>query len=176
MRHLVHDEADEKWILCDHESCGLKLLASHDLTFYFLLRPPHLIHIPEYGRGVPELKMVVDHLAKPLIRCGEIELWRTDMVAVDINSLGIHCKISGMANEADWHTWQAADFKPYVDAALELFGPERLMFGSDSPVCRLAGEYSEVLAATQVNLSGLSADEHAAIFGQSAIRFYGLTV
>ena len=160
VRHLVHDEADEKWISRDDVVHGLKLLARHDLTFDLLLRPPHLKHIPELARRVPDLKMVVDHLAKPLIRTSEIEPWRTDMVAV-ARIPGMHCKISGMATEADWHTWQATDFEPYVDATLELFGPERLMFGSDWPVCRLAGEYSDVLAATQVNLSGLSADEHA---------------
>ncbi len=175
VRHLVHDEADEKWILRDDVVRGLKLLARHDLTFDLLLRPPHLKHVPELARRVPGLKMVVDHLAKPLIRTGEIEPWRTDLAAV-AKIPGMHCKISGMVNEADWHNWQAADFAPYVDAALELFGPERLMFGSDWPVCRLAGEYSEVLAAAQVNLSGLSAEERAAIFGRNAIRFYGLRV
>ena len=154
---------------------GLKLLARHDLTFDLLLRPPHLKHIPELARRVPELKMVVNHLAKPLIRIGEIEPWRSDLAAV-ARIPGIHCKISGMVNEADWHNWNAADFAPYVDATLELFGPERLIFGSDWPVCRLAGEYSEVLAAAQVNLSGLSAEERAAIFGRNAIHFYGLTV
>jgi L-fuconolactonase len=174
-RHLVHDEADEKWILRDDVIRGLKLLARHDLTFDLLLRPPHLKHIPDLARRVPGLKMVVDHLAKPFIRTGRIEPWRTDLAAV-AKIQGVHCKISGMVTEADWHTWQAADFEPYVDAALELFGPERLMFGSDWSVCRLAGEYSEVLAAAHVNIICVSAEERAAIFGRNAIRFYGLTV
>ena len=139
-----------------------------------LLRPPHLKHIPELSRRVPGLKMVVDHLAKPLIRARELEPWRTDLAAV-AKIPGMHCKISGMVNEADMARWRATDFAPFVDVALELFGPSRLMFGSDWPVCRLAGEYSEVLAAAQSTLASLSADERAGVFGGNAIRFYGLS-
>ena len=117
--------------------------------------------------------MVVDHLAKPLIRARELEPWRTDLAAV-AKIPGMHCKISGMVNEADMAQWRASDFAPYVDVALELFGPGRLMFGSDWPVCRLAGEYREVLAAAQATLAGLSANERAAVFGGNAVRFYHL--
>jgi L-fuconolactonase len=172
-RHIVHDEPDERWLLRDDVVRGLQTLAKHDLTYDLLLRPPHLRHIPELARRVPGLKMIVDHLAKPLIRAGELEPWRTDLAAV-ARIPGMHCKISGMVNEADMAGWRAADFVPYVDTALDLFGPSRLMFGSDWPVCRLAGEYSEVLAAAQATLAGLSADERAAVFGGNAIRFYQL--
>ncbi len=174
VRHIVHDERDERWLLDDEVVRGLQLLAKHNLPYDLLLRPPHLKHIPELSRRVPGLKMVVDHLAKPLIRARELEPWRTDLAAV-ARIPGMHCKISGMVNEADMARWRATDFAPFVDVALELFGPSRLMFGSDWPVCRLAGEYSEVLAAAQSTLASLSADERAGIFGGNAIRFYGLS-
>ena len=174
VRHIVHDERDERWLLDDEVVRGLQLLAKHNLPYDLLLRPPHLKHIPELSRRVPGLKMVVDHLAKPLIRARELEPWRTDLAAV-AKIPGMHCKISGMVNEADMGRWCATDFAPFVDVASELFGPSRLMFGSDWPVCRLAGEYSEVLAAAQSTLASLSADERAGIFGGNAIRFYGLS-
>ena len=175
VRHIVHDEPDEQWLLRDDVVRGLQTLAKYKLAYDLLLRPPHLKHISELARRVPDLKMVVDHLAKPLIRAGELEPWRTDLTAV-ARIPGMHCKISGMVNEADMARWRATDFAPFVDMALELFGPSRLMFGSDWPVCRLAGEYSEVLAATQSTLTGLSADERATVFGGTAIRFYELLV
>jgi L-fuconolactonase len=174
VRHIVHDEKDERWLLDDEVIHGLQLLAKHKLSYDLLLRPPHLKHIPELARRVPGLKMVVDHLAKPLIRAGELEPWRTDLAAV-AKIPRINCKISGMVNEADMARWRTSDLAPYVTVALDLFGPSRLMFGSDWPVCRLAGEYSEVLAATQSTLAGLSADERAGVFGGNAIRFYGLS-
>jgi L-fuconolactonase len=174
-RHIVHDEADEEWLLRDDVIRGLQLLAKNDLPYDLLLRPPHLKHIPELARRVPGLQMVVDHLAKPLIQTGGLEPWRTDLAAV-ARIPGMHCKISGMVNEADIKHWRAADFAPYVDTALEFFGPDRLMFGSDWPVCRLAGEYSEVLALAHSTLARLSATEHAAVFGGNAIQFYGLPI
>ena len=161
VRHIVHDEPEERWLLRDDVVRGLQMLVKHNLPYDLLLRPPHLKHIPELSQRVPGLKMVVDHLAKPLIRARELEPWRTDLAAV-ARIPGMHCKISGMVNEADMARWRATDFGPFVDVALELFGPSRLMFGSDWPVCRLAGKYSEVLAAAQSTLTGLSADERAA--------------
>jgi L-fuconolactonase len=174
VRHIVHDEPDEQWLLREDVVRGLRMLAKQDLTYDLLLRPPHLRHILELSRRVPGLKMVVDHLAKPLIRAGELEPWRTDLAAV-ARIAGVHCKISGMVNEADMVQWRATDFAPYVAVALDLFGPSRLMFGSDWPVCRMAAEYSEVVAVAQSTLIGLSADERAGVFGGNAIRFYGLS-
>ncbi|MCA9228852.1 MAG: amidohydrolase family protein [Planctomycetales bacterium] len=173
VRHPVHDESDERWLLRDDVVRGLQTLARHDMPYDLLLRPPHLKHIPELVRRVPNLRMVIDHLAKPLIARGELEPWRSDLAEI-ARLPQIHCKVSGMITEADQAEWRAADLLPYVEKVVELFGPERLMFGSDWPVCRLAGEYSEVVASARYALSMLTANEQAAVFGRNAVSFYRL--
>jgi L-fuconolactonase len=175
VRHVVHDEPDERWLLRDDVVRGLNLLAQHQLPYDLLLFPVHLKHIPELIRRVPDLPMVIDHLSKPLIAKGEMEPWRKDLAAV-AQYPQICCKVSGMITEADHKQWQPADLVPYIDVALELFGPERLMYGSDWPVCRLAGEYQQVIDAARNGLSQLSSSEQAAVFGENAVRFYGLNV
>jgi L-fuconolactonase len=173
VRHIVQDEPDERWLLQDDVVRGLKVLANRDLTYDLLLRPHHLPHIPQLVRRVPSLRMVIDHLAKPPIRRGELEPWQGDLAAI-AKMPNMFCKISGLITEADPRHWQVADLIPYVETALELFGPERLMFGSDWPMCRLAGEYTEVIAAAHHALAGLSVHERAAVFGDTATRFYQL--
>ncbi|HTQ38857.1 MAG TPA: amidohydrolase family protein [Pirellulales bacterium] len=173
VRHIVHDESDERWLLDECVVRGLKVLARCGLKYDLLLRPQHLKYIPQLAHRVPGLQMVVDHLAKPLIGRGEFEPWQTDLAAV-ARVPDIYCKLSGMITEADHQRWSAEELFPYVDIVLDLFGPQRLMFGSDWPMCRLAGEYSEVLAAAHQALWSLSADERSDIFGKTASRFYRL--
>lgn len=173
VRHVVHDEPDDRWLLRDDVIRGLQLLAKHELPYDLLLRPQHLKHIPELARKVPDLAMVVDHLAKPLIAAGEIKPWKKDFEAV-AKLPNTFCKVSGMITEADHANWKPTDLVPYIDIALEAFGPSRLMYGSDWPVCRLAGEYQQVIDAARGGLSGLSDSESAEVFGGTACRFYGL--
>jgi L-fuconolactonase len=175
VRHIAHDEVDDCWLLQDDVVRGLKLLARRGLTYDLLLRPQHLPYIPKLAKQIPDLRMVIDHLAKPRIRLGELEPWRSDLEAI-AKFPHIFCKLSGMITEADPLQWQVTDLTPYVETALELFGPERLMFGSDWPMCRLAGEYSEVVATAQHLLGSLSVHERTAVFGGTAIRFYQLPV
>jgi L-fuconolactonase len=175
VRHVVHDEPDERWLLRDNVVEGLETLAKCNVTYDLLLRPQHLAHIPQLAKRLPHLRMVIDHLAKPSIRLGHLEPWRSDLAEV-AKFPNIFCKISGIITEANNQAWRAIDLYPYIETALELFGPERLMFGSDWPVCRLAGEYSDVFAATQQAFANLSCDERAAIFGETAIRFYRLAL
>ena len=172
-RHNVHDEAHERWLLRDDVVAGLNTLAAADFPFDLLIRPQHLKHIPTLALRVPGLRLIVDHLAKPNIKAGELAAWRADLQHVAALP-GIHCKLSGMITEADHQSWRAADLLPYVETVLELFGPDRVLFGSDWPVCRLAGEYAEVVAATEYAVGKLSASERAAIFGGNAARFYDL--
>jgi len=173
VRHVVHDEPDDQWLLKEKVVRGLKVLEKHDVPYDLLLRPQHLQYIPELIRQVPNLRMVIDHISKPFIADGTIDPWREEMAALAAYPQ-ICCKVSGMITEADFNQWTAKDLSPYIEIVLEQFGAERLMYGSDWPVCRLAGNYSEVFASIQSGLKQLSANERVDVFGNNAARFYGL--
>jgi L-fuconolactonase len=173
VRHIVHDEPDVRWLLRPDVISGLRELASRDIPYDLLLRPPHLPLIPELAEKVPGLRMVIDHIAKPLIASHVMEPWARDMETVS-KIPGMHCKLSGMITEADHQTWSAGDLRPYMQHALDLFTPERLMFGSDWPVCRLAGSWKQVLAAFTQACGPLPRTEREKILGGTAVRFYGL--
>jgi len=171
VRHIVHDEPDLRWLLRDDVVVGLNELARRGIPYDLLLRPPHLPLIPELADRVPGLRMVIDHIAKPLIAARAIEPWARDMeIAAQIP--GMHCKISGMITEADHTQWKADDLRPYVQHVLKLFGPDRLMFGSDWPVCKLAGSWKQVLAAFTQACGPLPQTEREKILGGTAMRFY----
>jgi L-fuconolactonase len=173
VRHQVHDEPDVRWLLREDVTAGLRELARRDIPYDLLLRPVHLPLIPELAEQVPGLRMVIDHIAKPPIASGKLDGWAEDMrVAASVP--GLCCKLSGMITEADHTSWTADDLRPYVQHVLSLFGPERLMFGSDWPVCRLAGSWKRVLAAfTQaIGAQTMATREH--LLGGTAARFYGV--
>lgn len=174
VRHIVHDEPDPRWLLRPGVLRGLRELAQRGLPYDLLLRPPHLPLIPELADKVPELRMVIDHLAKPLIAAGELEPWARDIEIVS-RIPGMHCKVSGMITEANHASWSADDLRPYVQHALHLFGPGRLMFGSDWPVCRLAGSWKQVLAAFTQACGPLPQAEREKILGETAVAFYSLS-
>jgi len=138
-----------------------------------LLRPPHLPLIPELAEKVPGLRMVIDHIAKPLIASHELEPWAADIERAS-QIPGMHCKLSGMITEADHQNWTADHLRQYVQHVLKLFGPERLMFGSDWPVCLLAGSWKKVLAAFTQACGPLPQKEREKILGETAVKFYGL--
>ena len=152
---------------------GLRVLEKHGIPFDLLLYVKHLRHVPTLARELPNLQMVINHLAKPRIKEQSLEDWLPGFSAAAACD-NVWCKLSGMITEANWQAWQPSDLTPYVNHALELFGPKRLMFGSDWPVCELAGSYSRVVAALDSNLAALSAVEQDAIFRRSATVFYGL--
>jgi L-fuconolactonase len=173
VRHITHDEPDDDWVVRRDVLRGLKVLERHGVPFDLLFRPRHLRHVPTLARELPDLPMVIDHLAKPLIKKGRMEGWREDLEAAARHP-NVYCKLSGMVTEADWTAWAPSDFVPYVRVALEAFGPERLMFGSDWPVSTLGASYEQVVSALRHSLGPISADERAQIFGGTAERFYGL--
>jgi L-fuconolactonase len=173
VRHITHDEPDDDWIVREDVLRGLRVLERHGVPFDLLFRPRHLRHVPTLARALPDLPMVIDHLAKPLIKEGRLDGWREDFEAA-ARFPNVHCKLSGMVTEADWRAWAPTDFEPYVRVALDAFGPERLMFGSDWPVCTLASPYEQVVSALNRALGSISAGERARIFGGTAERFYGL--
>ncbi|MBI4323816.1 MAG: amidohydrolase family protein, partial [Chloroflexi bacterium] len=152
IRHVVHDEPDVNWLRRADVQRGLGELARRTLPYDLLIRPSHLAASLELARRFPDLPLVVDHIAKPRIAAGGWDDW-ADGLAQLARCPNVWCKLSGMFSEADWARWQAAVFKRYIDHVLAVFGPERLMFGSDWPVCLLAGSYDQVVEATEVNTS-----------------------
>ena len=174
VRHITQDEPDDDFIVRPAIVRGLKVLEKHGVPFDLLFYVKHLRHVPALARQLPSLPMVIDHLAKPRIKDRQLDDWLPDFRAA-ASYPNVFCKLSGMMTEAVWHQWQPADLKPYVNAALEHFGPARLMFGSDWPVCELAGTYAQFHGAMQELLAPLSSGERAQIFGGTAQRFYGIS-
>jgi L-fuconolactonase len=174
VRHLIHEEADPDWLLQDTVAEGLRLLAERDLTFDVVaVLPRHLEHVPVIAERAPGLKLVIDHLGKPPIMERGWEPWATELAAAAEHPQ-VYAKLSGLNTAADPERWSAEDLKPYVDFALDRFGPERLMFGGDWPVATLAGDYQRVWEETNRALADLDAGEREAVLGGSAVSFYGL--
>jgi L-fuconolactonase len=149
-------------------------LRQFGLTYDLLVYPQQLPAAIEIARLLPEQPFVLDHLAKPRIKAGDIEEWRRDIRALAARP-NVCCKVSGLVTEAAWKRWQRADFAPYLEAVLEAFGPERLMFGSDWPVCLLSAEYREVVGIVEDLFARLTPGERGALWGGTAARFYGLS-
>jgi len=175
VRHLIHDEADVRWMLQPDVVRGLKELEQRKVPYDLLLRPQHLLYVPALIEKVPDLPMVIDHIAKPYIKEGIFDGWAQDMERVSKHPK-LWCKVSGMITEADHKNWKSEQLTPYVQHVLKLFGFDRLMFGSDWPVCTLAGTWKEVLAAFTQALGPQNADERAKILGSTAAGFYGLRI
>lgn len=174
MRHLIHEEPDPDWVVQPKVIEGLKLLAEFNMVFEVVaVYPNHLKHVPALAEQIPGLVMVIDHLAKPPIKQKEMGTWAEQMTAA-ARYPNVYAKVSGLNTAADWETWSAVDLKPYIDFAIEQFGAERLMFGSDWPVAILAGDYNKVWTETKRALQGHSQDEVAAILGGTAERVYRL--
>ena len=175
VRHIWESEEDPGWIVNSGAINGLKELARRDLAFDFLAKPANLPYIPQVMDQVPDLRAVVDHIAKPLIADHVVEPWLTDLRKVaSIN--GVHCKVSGMITEADHQNWTVDDLRPYVHHVLGMFGSDRLMFGTDWPVCTLAGCYEQVVDTAREILGSLSPAAKADVFGGTAARFYRLDI
>ncbi|MEI6504891.1 MAG: amidohydrolase family protein [Planctomycetota bacterium] len=173
VRHVVQDEVDPRFLVGEDFLRGLRQLHPFGLTYDLLLYPHQLPVAVELAGLLPEQPFVLDHLAKPRIKAGEIDSWRRDIRALARHD-NVCCKVSGLVTEADRKGWKPADFVPYLDVALEAFGPGRLMVGSDWPVCLLAGEYADVATIPREYFARLSADEQDAIWGGTAAEFYGL--
>ena len=174
MRHLIHEEKDPDWVVQDVVIEGLKVLATFGMTFDIVaVFPNQLKHVPTLAEKVPDLKMVIDHLAKPPIKDKHLGEW-AEQFAAAARYPNVYAKISGLNTAADWETWTADDLSPYIDYAIEHFGADRLMFGSDWPVAILAGDYAKVWQETNKVLQRRSQDEIDAILGGTATAFYNL--
>ncbi len=174
VRHVVQDEPDDEFMLRADFQRGIKSLQQFGLSYDLLVFPHQLPTAIELVRAFPAQPFVLDHIAKPSIASGVLSPWR-EHIATLAHFPNVHCKISGMITEAQWHTWQSTDFRPYLDVIFQAFGVNRLMFGSDWPVALLAGAYEQVVSLVSDYCAGLSETEQAKIFGGNAARFYRLS-
>ncbi|MBP90489.1 MAG: amidohydrolase [Planctomycetaceae bacterium] len=173
IRHVTQDEPDDDFAIREDVARGLKVLEKNGVPFDLLFYVKHLKHAATLAEQLPNLPMVIDHLAKPRIKDQATDDWIDNFKAA-ARYPNVYCKLSGMITEADWKDWKSADLKPYVEVAIEAFGPERCMFGSDWPVCELAGTYEQVHTALVEVLGPISESETNQIFGETAAEFYGL--
>ena len=173
IRHQVHDEEDPGWLGRDDVRRGIRAVGRAGLAYDLLVRTRELPAALTVARDLPEVRFVIDHIAKPPIRDGVLQPW-ADRIAAFAGLEHVACKLSGIVTEADWERWQPSDLAPYVDHVLEIFGPRRLIFGSDWPVCLLAASYDRVMAVAREMLSGLSDADQLAVFGGTAREVYRL--
>jgi len=152
---------------------GISFLKKFDFTYDILIFPDQLQYALGLVKLFPDQKFVIDHLAKPYIKSGEISQWKNEIEKF-IELENVYCKISGMVTEADWKNHSLQTLKPYLDVTTETFGTERIMFGSDWPVCLVAASYSEVLKIVQEYFLSFSKNEQEEIFSSNAITFYNL--
>ena len=173
LRHQVQDEPDPDWLTRPDVLRGLAAVARTGLVYDLVITAGQLGQATRAAAAVPGLRFVLDHLGKPPIAAGRTEPWAADLrgLAALPNT---SAKLSGLVTEADWHHWKAADLRPYAEVALDAFGPARLMFGSDWPVCTLAASYFDVLAAACDLTGQLSPAEREAVFSGTAVGVYGL--
>lgn len=175
VRHVVHDEPSDNFMLRDDFLKGISLLKGYNLTYDLLLFPKHLPVAEAVVSMFPEQKFVLDHISKPLIKDQIISPWKEYLVRLAEHT-NVWCKLSGMITEADWENQKPEDLYPYLDIVLEAFGTGRLMTGSDWPVCLLAGEYKDVIGIVKGYISEMSDDIQEKILGMNCIDFYGLNV
>ena len=171
VRHLVESEPQDDWLTQPGVLANLRTLAGRGVAYDLLVHTRHLQQALTVALSCPELRLVVDHLAKPPIARAEIDDWSRGLRELG-SQPNVSCKLSGLVTEADWAWWRVEDLKPYVDLALDVFGPRRLMFGSDWPVCLLAGSYYRVQEAAQAMLAQLSEEDRGRIFAANAVEFY----
>jgi L-fucono-1,5-lactonase len=172
VRNLIHDLPDPDWILRPDVGEGLGVLEEAGVAFdYVAVLPRHLEHVPTLSERHPDLRLVIDHLAKPPIGAGDVEPWWSLIAAAAENPL-VHAKISGLYPGAAPDTWTPDAIRPFVDRALELFGPTRLMYGGDWPISVAAGGYDRVFDGLAAALDGLSDGDRAEVYAGTARRFY----
>jgi L-fuconolactonase len=174
IRHQVHDEPDPDWLLRPQVQRGLRQVGDAGLAYDLLVRTRELPAAVQVTRALPDVRFVLDHLAKPPFVSGDLSGWSTSLRELARSDNVVAAKLSGLVTEADWHRWTVADLQPAVDVALEAFGAERLMFGSDWPVCLVAATYDQVLQTARAVTTALSDVENNGVFYSTAVRAYGL--
>ena len=172
-RHIAQAEPDDRFLARENFVKAVAQLRAFDFTYDILIYPKRLPAAMELAARLPEQRFVIDHLAKPEIKSGKTAPWAAQMRDIAKNK-NVFCKVSGLVTEAGWKRWKADDFKPYLDVVFDTFGAERLMFGSDWPVCLVAATYGQVKELIEDYVKGYSQADKGKLFGGNAARFYGL--
>jgi L-fuconolactonase len=173
LRHVLQGEEDRALMLRSEFRNGIEKLEKHGFTYDILVFPDQLKYIPAFVSAFPDQKFVIDHIAKPDIKNRNVADWAKDMRIIAEHD-NVWCKVSGMVTEADWSNWVTADFTPYLDVIFGAFGPEKVMFGSDWPVCQVAASYHDMVGIVKQYTSTLSANENALFWGGNAAHFYNI--
>jgi L-fuconolactonase len=173
LRHIVQAEPDDQFMLREAFVLGISRLSEFNLCYDILVYPRQLPAAVDLVDKFPGQRFVIDHIAKPPIKTQKIRGWLEDIRKL-AKAPNVYCKLSGLVTEADWRHWNDDQFRPYLDVVFEAFGPDRLMFGSDWPVCLLAGTYRQVKEVVEDYVRQLPAEQRENIFGLNAARFYRL--
>jgi L-fuconolactonase len=172
-RHVLQGEEDRALMLKPEFMNGIAQLKKHGFTYDILIFPDQLQYVPEFVNTFPDQKFVLDHIAKPDIKNHKVADWAKDIRAIaELDNLW--CKVSGMVTEADWKNWAIDDFEPYLDVVFEAFGIEKVMFGSDWPVCQVAASYANMADIVKQYTSTLSISEQSIFWGENAVNFYNI--
>ncbi|AIM59322.1 amidohydrolase 2 [Cellulophaga geojensis KL-A] len=172
-RHVVQGEPDHNFLLRSNFLNGIAQLEQYNFTYDILVFPHQLGAVLEFVKKFPKINFVIDHIAKPYIKDGFYDGWANLMLAIGAQQ-NVYCKLSGMVTEADYKTWTSETIKPYMQLVLKAFGADRLLFGSDWPVCLVAGNYKRVKELVTDFISQLSAEDQEKILGLNAVKFYNL--
>ncbi len=173
LRHVIQGERDENYILREDFNSGIRCLLGSELVYDILILARHVPQTIEFVDAHPEQVFVLDHAAKPMIHAGTLEPWAAQMMELGRRE-NVWCKLSGLVTEADWASWDDAALRPFMDVAVQAFGPSRLMVGSDWPVCLVASEYGRWFDTLRRYFAEYSEVERNAVFGGNAMRVYGL--
>ena len=173
VRHVVQDEPDDAFMLGRDFQRGIAKLHAHGLTYDILIYPKQLEAAVRLAEAFPLQPFVLDHVAKPPVKSGALEPWAGQLRRL-ARLPNVHCKVSGLITEADHRAWRPEDLRPYLDVVFEAFGPARLMWGSDWPVCLFAGAYERTFRVVDDYAARLTAAERDALFGGNAAKFYGV--
>ena len=173
VRHVLHDEPDDDYMLRDDFNRGIGILKDYGLVYDILIFERHLPRTLAFVDRHPNQVFIMDHIAKPRIRDRVLSPWR-ELLRELARRENVYCKVSGMVTEADWNAWTPADLSPYFEVVLSAFGPKRLMFGSDWPVLNLAADYARWVEIVDHSLAALSEQERSRIWGKTAVEAYRL--
>jgi L-fuconolactonase len=172
-RHILQGEPRRDLMLTPAFLNGISLLKQYNYTYDVLILPDQLGYTADFVSRFPDQPFVIDHLAKPDIKNGELNNWKKQIEAVS-KFENVYCKVSGMVTEADWDTWKPNDFYPYLDVLVKAFGINRLMYGSDWPVCNVAADYEQVVGIVKDYFSAFTQTEQESFFGGNTIEFYNI--
>lgn len=172
-RHMLQAEPDASFMLQKSFLNGISLLQKFGFTYDLLIFSKHLENAKKLAKNFPDQSFVIDHIAKPNIKNQQIDDWKKNIQAI-AELENVSCKVSGMVTEADWKNWKLADFTPYLEVVFEAFGANRVLFGSDWPVCNIAGGYKKMLSIVQNYTSALTQNEQELFWGGNATNFYTL--